>query len=84
MNFNEKRLFQWTELIIQTQESNACFISTMKIEDYPAGIFLFKVNNENTRALWNLFKWCRSYVFIVDFEQISHVGLVLLLLTLKN
>ena len=56
----------------------------MKIEDYPAGIFLFKVNNENTRALWNLFKWCRSYVFIVDFEQISHVGLVLLLLTLKN
>ena len=61
--------------------------------DNPANIYLFKVNNKNTR------KWCeicskltikrperrrRSGLFIVNFEHISHLFLVFLLLTLKK
>ena len=56
------------------------------------GIYLLKVNNRNTRT------WCeicselttkmpkrgRPGVFIVNFEHISHLVLVFLLLTLKN
>ena len=59
----------------------------------PAGNYTFKVNNRNTRT------WCeiyskltietperrrfRSGVFIVNFEHISHLALVFLLLTLS-
>ena len=59
----------------------------------PAGIHLFKDNNRNTRIrceiCWKLTKtpkqrhWRRSGVFIVNFEYISHLVLVFLLLT-KN
>ena len=45
----------------------------------PANIYLFKVNNRNTRR-----HLCRSGVFIVNFEHISHLFLVLLLLTLNK
>ena len=47
---------------------------------YPAGFYLFKVNNENTiNNVWNLFKvnnkrrdWRSFCVFIfVDFQQVN-------------
>ena len=44
-----------------------------KLPVIPAGIYIFKVNNWNTRR--------RSGVFIVKFEHISHLFLVFLLLT---
>ena len=44
---------------------------------YPADIYLLKVNNRNSRT------WRRSGIFIVNFEHISHLVLVFLLLTLK-
>ena len=58
-------------------------------------IYLFKVNNKNTRKkVWNIFKvnnktperrhWRRSGVFIVIFEHISHLFLVFLLLILSK
>ena len=61
---------------------------------YPVGIYLLKVNNRNTRTKCEIFskltiktpkrhQWCRSGVFIVNFEHISHLFLVFLLLTLK-
>ena len=40
---------------------------------------MFKVNNKDTRER----HWCRSSVFIVSFEQTSHVTLVFLLLALN-
>ena len=60
----------------------------------PAGIYLLKVNNTNTRARCGTCskltiktperrQWCRSGLFIVNFEHISHLVLVLLLLTLN-
>ena len=55
---------------------------------------MFKVNNERTRPRFKICSkltiktpqrryWCRSGVFIVNFEHISHLFLVFLLLTLR-
>ena len=44
----------------------------------PANTYLFKVNNKNTS------QWRRSGVFIVNFEHISHLFLMFLLLTLEK
>ena len=60
-----------------------------------AGIYLFKVNNRNTRTSCEICSklkiktpershWRRSGVFIVEFEHISHLVLVFLLLTLSR
>ena len=60
----------------------------------PAGIYLFKVNNRNTRIRCEIGskltiktperrQWSRSGVYIVNFDHISHLVLVLLLLTLN-
>ena len=54
---------------------------------YPAVIHLLKVNNRNTRTICEICSkvtiklperrhWCRSGIFIVNFEQISHIVLV--------
>ena len=44
----------------------------------PACICLLKVNNRNTRR-----NWCCSGIFIVNFDHISHLVLLFLLLTLN-
>ena len=54
-----------------------------------AGIYLFKVNIRNARTRFEICSseqkshCCRSGVFIANFEQISHLVLVFLLLTLN-
>ena len=58
----------------------------------PADIYLFKVNNGNSRAMceicskltiktsgWNY--WLRSDVFVAKFEEISYIFMVFPLLT---
>ena len=66
-----------------------------KLKSYPAGIYLFKVNNRNTRTRYEICskltintperrQWRRSGVFIVNFEHISYLVLVFLLLTLSR
>ena len=58
--------------------------------ELPAGIYLFKVNSENTRTLCEISSkltkkitqwrhWNRSGAFTVNFEQISHIVLMFLL-----
>ena len=58
-------------------------------------ICLFKFSNRNTRTRCEICSkltiktleqchWCRSGVFIVNFEHILHLGLVFLLLTLNR
>ena len=54
-------------------------------DTYPAKIYLFKinmfkVNNKDTSTT----SWRRSGVFILNFEHISHLFLVFLLLTLNK
>ena len=61
---------------------------------FPVDIYLFKVNNRNTRARCEIYStstiktserrhWRCFFVFIVNFEHISHLVVVFLLLTLK-
>ena len=50
----------------------------------PASIYLFKVNNGNTRILYGI---CLKLIikdFIVNFEQIPDISLMFSLLTLNN
>ena len=60
----------------------------------PTGNYMFTANNRNTRTKCEIHSkltikipelqgWCRSGVFIVNFEHISHLALVFLLLTLN-
>ena len=60
----------------------------------PAGICLLKVNNKNTKTRYEIcskltikireqHQWHHSGIFIVNFEHISHLVLVLLLLSLN-
>ena len=57
---------------------------------FPAGIYLFKFNNRNTGKRCGICSkltiktpWSRSGAFIVNFENISQLVLVFLLLTLN-
>ena len=61
----------------------------------PAGNYMFKVNNRNTRTRCEICSkltikvsekrhWYRSGVFIVNFEHISQLVLVFLLLTMSK
>ena len=61
----------------------------------PASFYLLKVNNGNTKILFEICSklrikaleqchWRRSDVFIVNFEQSSYIALVFPLLTLNN
>ena len=62
---------------------------------FPVSISLFKVNKRNTRTGCEICskliikaperrQWRRSGVFIINFEHISHLVLVFLLLTLRS
>ena len=62
---------------------------------HPVSIYIFKVNNRNTRTRCDISSkltiktperhhWRRSSVFIVNFDCISHLVLVFLLLTLRR
>ena len=62
---------------------------------FPTVNYMFKVNNRNTRIRCEICsksiiktpercRWHRSDIFIVDFEHISHLVLVFLLLTLSR
>ena len=63
-------------------------------QHYPANIYIFKVNNRKTSKRCLICskltiktrdrrQWCRSGIFIITFEHISHLFLAFLLLTLK-
>ena len=65
------------------------------IPPFPAGNYMFKVNNRITRPKCEICSklaikiperhhWRHSGIFIVNFEQISHIVLVFPLLTLSR
>ena len=67
----------------------------MRNKNDPANIYLFRVNNRNTSKKCEIRsnltiktperrQWCCTGVFIVNFEYISHLFLVFLLLTLNK
>ena len=67
----------------------------LSINPFLADIYLFKVNINNTRIMSEIcseltintserYQWYCSGIFIVNFEQISHIVQVVLLLTLNK
>ena len=78
--------------------SNVCnkvFRKCFEHKLHPAGNYMFKIDNRNTRTSSEvcpkltiktpkLQHWRCSGVFIVNFENISHLVLVLILLTLSR
>ena len=89
--FKDDSKNKWDEVF----KNGACKICGRQKKNYiPAGIYLLKVNNRNTRTRCEICSKLtietperrqgrRSGVFIVNFEQISRLVLVFLLLTLK-
>ena len=72
-----------------------CPILSAIVCRFPAGNYMFKVNNRNIRTRCGICSkltikiperrhWRRSGIFIVNFKHISHLVLVLLLLTLNR
>ena len=75
-------------------EEHSLIHSQAWMKHFSAGIYLFKVNNRNTRIRCEIClkltikilerrHWHRSGIFIVNFEHTSHLVLVFLLLTLN-
>ena len=96
---NWKTDFKWINTsnlkIIPTNPRNNSIPYSHYTCTYPANIYLFKVNNRNTRKRCKISsklttktserrQWRRFGVFIVNFEHISRHFLVFLLLTLNK
>ena len=89
--------FKWTFSTMISRMKKYFDISTdvmCKLYSHPAGIYLFKVNNRNTRTRCEIYpeltiktperrQWRRSGVSIVNFELLSHLALVVLLLIMN-
>ena len=70
-------------------------LPSLKIDNFPVGIYLLQVNSRNTASRSEIcsklttkaterLQWRGSGVVNVNFEHISHLVLVLLLLTLSR
>ena len=96
---NLRNLLNICDLSFSINSERFLFISSKMLDrvymcPFPAGIYLFQVNNRN-RTLCEICSkltiktpeprhWCRSGDFIVNFEQILQIVLVFLLLTLNR
>ena len=80
---------------IQTEKQKRTKQIKRTSASYPAGIYLLKVNNRNTRTRREICsnlttktpgrrQWCRSAVFIVNFEHISHLVLLFYIVNFEH
>ena len=83
------------EIFEEKQITNEFNNFLINVGPSPVGIYLLKVNNRNTRTRCEICSkltiktserrhWRRFGIFIVNFEHISHVVLVFVLLTLSE
>ena len=61
---------------------NICSKSTAKTLQQHQAAFIYSKSTSKHQKYFSF--WCCSGVFIVNFEQTSHIALVFLLLTLKK
>ena len=84
----------WTLITCSSKVINCEHVAQTKYNDNPVSIYPLKVSNRNTRARCEICSkltiktperrhWCRSAVFIVNFEHNKHIFLVFQLLTLN-
>ena len=81
-------ILTWMLIVISSQN----FSYKLNFENFPAGVYMFKVNNRKTRTRYKICskltiktpkRWCCSS-FIVYLEHILYHALVFLLLTLSR
>ena len=83
-------LMRLTSKVRQKEQKEATASNLCDNDIFPTGIYLFKVNNINTRTKCEISSKLttntrrRSGVFVVNFEHILHLVLVFLLLTLNR
>ena len=81
--------------VFESSKSDKTIHQVLQLFTGPAGNYMFKVNNRNTRAKYEICSkltiktperrhWRRSGVFIVNFEHISHLVPVFSSLTLSR
>ena len=91
---NSYKGFKLRRNLINRLETYVLIIEKVLASLFPADIYLLKVNNRNTRTRCEICSkltiktperrhWRRSGFFIVNFEHISHLVVVFLLLTLN-
>ena len=89
----QNKLHKFSKIKDMASTSYALLVKSKPSGKYnPACIYLFKVNNGNTRKIYSKSaiktperrQLIRSGVFIVYFEQISHIVLFMPLLTLNK
>ena len=80
--------------IVKAHKLSHILLEVLEADTPSAGIYLLKVNNGNTRTRCEICsnltikmqerrQWRRSGIFIVNFENISHLVPLFLLLTLN-
>ena len=95
LEFERYLVTDWYRLYHKRESLTAVEVRTWQQRCIPAGNYMFNVNNRNNRARCEICSkltiktperrnWCRSGVFIVNVEHISHHVLVFLLLTLSR
>ena len=88
-SWNVSQMNKSFEVLQRNKTFDVVHLLVLELWINPVGIYLLKVNNGNTRARCEICSQltiktpeCRSGVFTVKFEHISHLVLVFLLLTL--
>ena len=94
-NTDQKKFRNWTLFTQCDEKVKDSSDITNDIKVHPANIYLLKVNNKGTRKRCKICskltiktpqicQWLCSGVFVVNFEHISYIFLVFLLLTLNE
>ena len=96
LHFTERNWISKSVYYYCMHQNNLCNNAfNLFITNIPANIYMFKVNNRNTRKRYEIcleltiktperHHWRRAGVFIVNFAHISHLFLVFLLLNLNK
>ena len=81
------RIIRAEDKVLVAELKKRLQLNTIKwgnVHSFPVSIYLLKVNYRNTRTRCEICSKYRSGVFIINFEHISHLVLVFLLLTLSR
>ena len=92
-SFSWKKIQQKPEVNKRKTEIRKVVTKSWNKRNFPAGQYMFKVNNKTTRTTCEICskltkkttkRRCRFGVFVVNFEHISHLVPLLLLLTITR
>ena len=72
--FTSDKVYSFLPAEVSMRQTQLVFTCSKSTVETPENVLnVFKVNNKDTRTS----QWCRCGVFIVQFEQSSHIALVM-------